>query len=60
MFENELRANPLVPRVISGNCFFAFQAVVCSNPKSFDFIDSNLTKCEIAHLCGFHEGVAIL
>ena len=59
MLENELRANPLVPRVISGKCFFAFQAVIHSNPKSSHFIDSNLTKREIAHLYGFHEGVMI-
>ena len=59
LFEEELQANPLLSRVISGKRYFAFNAIVTSNPKSSDFIDSNFTKQEIAHLCGFHEGVAI-
>ena len=42
MFQNELKANPLVSRVISGKRYFAFQAVVKSNSKSHDFIYSNL------------------
>ena len=59
LFEEELKVNPLLSRVISGKCYFAFNAIVASNPKSSNFIDSNFTKQEIAHLCGFHEGVAI-
>ena len=52
--EAEMMANPLVPRVISGKSYFTFQDVVHSNPKYNDFIDSNLTKHKILHLCGFH------
>ena len=59
MFQNELKANPLVSRVISGKRYFAFQAVVTSNPKSNDFIDSNYTHNEIANLCSFREGLAV-
>ena len=59
LFQNELKANPSVSRVISGKRYFAFQAVVTSNPKCNDFIDSNYTHSEIAKLCIFREGVAI-
>ena len=58
-FEGELKANPLVPRVISGKHYFPFKAIVCSNPKCKDFIDSNLTRWDIADLCALHKGVAI-
>ena len=58
-FEAELHSNPLIPRVISGKCYFAFKVVIESNPKCNDFIDSNLTQLEIANLCCFHEGVTI-
>ena len=59
MFQNELKENPLVSRVISGKRYFTFQAVVSANPKSEDFINSNYTRSEIANLCTFREGVAI-
>ena len=41
--------NPILP----------FKAVVVSNPKFNDFIDSNLTWLKITNLCCFHKGVAI-
>ena len=59
LFQSELKANPLVSRVISGKRYFAFQAVVMSNLKCHDFIDSNYTCCKIADLCTFREGLAI-
>ena len=47
MFENELVASLLAPRVISRKHYFAFQAVVCSNPKCTYFVYSNLTNREM-------------
>ena len=58
-FEAELKVYPLILRVISGKRYFAFNAVVESNPKYNDFIDSNLTRLEIANLRCFHEDLTI-
>ena len=59
LYQGKLKANPLVPRVISGKCYFEFQAVVVSNPKCNDFIDSNLTRLKFVNLHCFQLGVAI-
>ena len=40
LFQAELAANPLIPRVISGKRYFPFQAVVRANPKYDDFVDN--------------------
>lgn len=51
--------SPHKPVVLSGVTYFPFQIRVHSNPSVRDFVDRNMIKSEIEHLCTYEGGGGI-
>jgi hypothetical protein len=54
-----LESLPLKPVVFSGITYFPFTIDVHSNPSYNNFVDKNMTKSEIEHLCTYKGGGGI-
>jgi hypothetical protein len=54
-----LAVSPHKPVILSGVTYFPFQIRVHSNPSVHDFVDRNMIKSEIEHLCTYEGGGGI-